>query len=195
MDTGTSSRGAKLVRAVTAIVVVALGTTYTGGVVFGWVDETNRIDPVTLGVLALSAVVLLLLVNPEAIARFRNLEVGSFKLEVEAVKERQTQQAGELDDLRLVLALLLPPNERMHLVNLVNGTTSGYVGRNILRTELRRLRSIGLIETLDGRTVTGIPETALDLGDHVRLTDLGRRTLSRLQAIEEPGAPGHPGTG
>ena len=87
---------------------LGLAASYTVGVVAGRVDQRNKIDAVNLGLLAMSMVVLLLLAKPDALDRLRNLEMGIFKLEMEEVKQKQEEQATELDDLRLILALLLP---------------------------------------------------------------------------------------
>jgi hypothetical protein len=112
---------------------------------------------------------------------------------LERVKEKQQEQdqalreqSDALDDIALVLPLLLPRNERRHLMNLKRGRTDGYKGRGSLRSEIRRLRSMGLLEMLPQRTV-GHMETgkAFDLGDYVRLTELGRRWVRRIEQIEE----------
>jgi hypothetical protein len=88
------------------------------------------------------------------------------------------------DELDRVTMLLLRPNERNHLMNLMNlekGTTNNYVGRHSLREELRRLRALGLIQVHQGRMISEMTDNRrFDLMDFVALTNLGREFLARL---------------
>ena len=87
--------------------------------------------------------------------------------------------------MALVLPLLLPENERRHLLNLAEGRTQGYRGGDVPRTELRRLRSMGLIEMHPGRWVSQMHSDAtFDLSDYVALTELGERWVDRIRRME-----------
>jgi hypothetical protein len=113
------------------------------------------------------------------------LEVHGVKVEMEKVRERQLRQEVELEDLRLVIPLLLPESEQKHLRHLAVGTGSMYTGKESLRSELRRLRSIGLIRSRTGHSISQMRDgVGFVLQDHVALTDLGRRWAERLAELE-----------
>jgi hypothetical protein len=86
---------------------------------------------------------------------------------------------NELDDVRFVLSMLLGPNEQQHLLNLARGEAKEYVGCPSLRSELRKLRDLRLIEGYgigsieDGRKV--------NVEKIIKLTDLGKRCIERLR--------------
>lgn len=186
MEAGARGQAARI-RLVVGIAGVVLVLAYTVGVVLGRIREANRLDFVDLAFLVCSVLLLVVLVKPEVLNRLRFFAVGGFKLEMEAVRQKQAEQATELEDLRLILTLLLPSSERKHLVNLARRATEGYVGRSSLRTELRRLRSMGLVEMLPSRMISGIENDAeVDIGDYVELTEFGRSTLARIREVEEP---------
>ena len=159
----------------------------------GKIPQDQKVDSVHFGIFLLSGVLIFLLLKPNFTDRLKRLEGAGFKIEMlEKVKEKQEKQAkmldqqvSLLDDISLMLPLLLPKTERNHLMNLDLGQTF-YKGRSALRSEIRRLRSIGLLEMLPGRNV-GHMESGkdFDLADYVRLTDLGRRWVSRIKQIEE----------
>jgi hypothetical protein len=73
---------------------------------------------------------------------------------------------------------------RTHLVNLTKGRTASYEGRGSLRSELRQLRTTGLIEMMPGRNVGDIKTGMLvDLADYVRLTDSGLQWLRSMREL------------
>jgi predicted nucleotide-binding protein with TIR-like domain len=91
----------------------------------------------------------------------------------------------EAGDLGLALSLAVPEPQQKHLLNLAEGKTKGYEGRGSLRSELRNLVSIGLLEKLPGRHVGDMKSGLVyDLADFVNLTDRGRRWVDR---IRQPG--------
>ena len=93
------------------------------------------------------------------------------------------QLRNELDDVRFVLSMLLGPHEQAHLLNLATGQTKDYEGCPSLRSELRKLRDLRLIEGFgigsmeDGRR--------FDLQKIMKLTDLGKRCIERLREFKE----------
>jgi hypothetical protein len=81
------------------------------------------------------------------------------------------------------LTLLLPPPQRKHLENLGTGNTQNYRGNHELRTELRRLRNLQLIESV--RFISEITDAkVVDLKEYVRLTSVGQRYLDRAAGDE-----------
>jgi Predicted nucleotide-binding protein containing TIR-like domain len=84
-------------------------------------------------------------------------------------------------EIDLMLPLVLPEPQRKHLINLAKGNTKGYTGRDSLRSELRHLRSMGLVQKLPGRNIGDMKSGMVcDLADYVELTDLGKRWAERL---------------
>ena len=86
------------------------------------------------------------------------------------------------EDMGLMLSVLIPEPEQKHLLNIANGKTKGYTGRDSLRSELRHLRSIGLIRKRADRNIGELKsEGVYDLADILELTDLGRQWVAKLK--------------
>ena len=184
-------------RRLAALLVLAFVAAYTVAVVSGTVHKDNRLQLADLALIVLASTGVGLLLNPTLMSRLRTFELQGFKVELlEQVRDRQLQQAQDLADLQLILPLLLPETERTHLKNLAEGTADGYKGNHALRTELRRLRSIGLIRTRSNRAVGHIVDgLVFDLGDYVALTELGERWTRRLAELDEAPGPLNGATG
>ena len=85
-------------------------------------------------------------------------------------------------DLGLLLPVLIPESEQKHLFNLADGKTTGYKGRGSLRSELRHLRSMGLIRKHLDRHIGELKsDRVFDLADILELTDLGRQWVAKLR--------------
>jgi hypothetical protein len=137
-----------------------------------------HLDETTLLYLSVAGALLLL-------RHIKTFSMGQLKFElIEKLRERQDKQEERLADIALILPLLLPDREVKHVRNLWSHTTAGYKGSHALRTELRRLRSIGLLTMKDNRTVAEMKDGAdFDLANYVGLTELGRRWAIRIQEI------------
>jgi hypothetical protein len=86
------------------------------------------------------------------------------------------------EDMGLMLSVLIPEPEQKHLLNIASGKTKGYTGRGSLRSELRHLRSIGLIRKRADRNIGELKsEGVYDLADILELTDLGRQWVAKLK--------------
>lgn len=86
------------------------------------------------------------------------------------------------DPIGLMLSLVIPEAERKHLLNLAHRKTQGYKGRGSLRSELRHLRSVGLIQKRSGRNIGELESGAVhDLADFIELTDLGKQLVAKLE--------------
>ncbi len=152
---------------------------YVAGFVLGAIPEDRRMNTGEAIVVFAAGVTLFGALWPEIIERLAKVKLGSVELELRELSERQRQQEASLDDIRFVLTLLLPLAERKHLENLWAGFTQNYEGNNILRAELRKLRTLQLIENM--QPIQDIKDgTIVDLKDYVRLTDAGRRYLARI---------------
>jgi hypothetical protein len=143
------------------------------------ISVTQGLDQTTLLYLAVAGGLLLF-------RQIKTFSLGQLKLEmIEKIRERQDRQEERLDDIHLILPLLLPDNEVKHIKKLFARATSGYRGSHPLRTEIRRLASIGLLSRKVGRSIAEMKDGAdFDLEEYVELTKLGRQWAVRLQDIE-----------
>jgi hypothetical protein len=178
--------GRRILRTGAAIVVVLLVAVYVWSIVSGRLQKDREIDAVVLALMALGAVVVAVLLAPGILERLSSLEMGGFKLELlKRVQEKQYQQESQLNDMQLLLPLLLPPAERLHLRNLFEKKTADYKGNYALRTEVRHLRTLDLIKMRGDRHVGELKDgTRFDLADSVQLTEFGKKWAERIQAIE-----------
>lgn len=170
------------INAASAALIVILVAGYATLVMHNKVEELSTS---TILLIALAILASLLLVYPSVIEKLGKKKIGDFEVEtlkkVEQIERDQEEQAKDLSLVEDLLPLLLPISEQAHLVNLLNGTTTGYVGRGALRAELRRLRSAGLIEmTRRGHIESLMHGREFDLIDYVKLTDLGIRWAKHI---------------
>ena len=174
-------------RLLVAVVLAIAGLSYTVFVLTGHIPESRQLSATHLALLVLVAIGVVLLISPRSLRRLKLLELSGFKLELlERVRERQIEQAEALDAISLVLPLLLPETERAHLVNLSEERTEGYQGGHVLRKEVRRLRSVGLLKmTGKGYAKELTSDKRFDLADYVELTDLGQRWAHQISRLEE----------
>jgi hypothetical protein len=95
---------------------------------------------------------------------------------------RTAAAATNPDDIGLMLPLLIPDPERRHLLNIAHGKTQAYRGGGSLRSELRNLRSMGLIQKHSGHNIADLhSDNVYDLADFVELTDLGKQWVAILE--------------
>ena|SRR5689334_11823200 len=161
-----------------AILILFLVAAYVIAVMSGLPKE-RRIDAATLGIVGLGALIAGILFRPDILERVTRLEVAGWKVEIE---KRQEKQDRQLDYMRLVLPVLLPNPERQHLLNLANNNAKTYKGNHELRTELRRLRSLGLIKSRGEKHVGEITnDRVVDLSEYMELTRLGHEWVDRIK--------------
>jgi hypothetical protein len=174
------------VRVLVSALMSILLLIYVGGIVTGRIPEARRVDAVTLALLTLGSLMILLVLQPGLLARFKTLEVGGLKLELDRLREQQSVQKDELENLRMLVPLLFPKTERRHLLNLRDGRTQTYRGGNALKIELRHLRACGLISMKRQQHVSNIPDNdSFDLAEYVELTPFGTSWLERLRELEK----------
>ncbi len=176
-----------------AIIIGLAVATYILAVVLGGIPKEQQLSVVDLIVIVLAAVGITLLLRPDAFDRLKRVGAGAFSLELSDVKRKLDDQRNELEVIYRILPLLLPDTERKHLHRLYDGKTSKYEGRQSLRSELRRLRSAGLIRMREGRNIGHIKnDLKVDLADYIQLTELGDywakqiKEMEQLEPVEEP---------
>ncbi len=152
---------------------------YIAGIVLGAVPEDRRLTASDAIIALAAAATLFGALWPEILERLAKIKPGGVEVELKELSKKQQQQEASLDDIRFVLTLVLPLTERKHLENLWAGFTQNYQGNNTVRTELRKLRALRLVENL--RPIQEIMDASVvDLKDYLRLTDAGRRYLERI---------------
>lgn len=95
----------------------------------------------------------------------------------------RTPAAQNVQEIELLMQVLIPKPEQTHLRNIANGKTKAYKGSGSLRSELRHLRSLGLIRKHADRNIGELTSDggAYDLADIVELTDLGQQWAAKLE--------------
>jgi hypothetical protein len=169
-----------------AIAVLSLVTIYAIGIVVVPIPETRRLSTTDAVVIVIALLIALFLLNPAWFERLKKLEFHGLKVELDNLKRGQERQREQLELTRFILPILLPEAERNHLLNLETHRVSEYVGSGTLRAELRRLRSVGLIEKLFNRNIGDIADgKTVNLADYVRLTKLGEQWVTMIRQSEE----------
>ena len=165
-----------------SVFLVMLAGGYIYGILVGSISKDQRIDSVALLIIALTALIVLFLLQPETFSRLKLLQLCNFKMEMlEEVKQAQEKQDSQLGDIDLILSLWLPETELRHLLNLSNGKTTGYKGSHSMRSEIRRLRSMKLLYMCPDRQVGQMTDDKIfDLKDYVGLSDLGRKWVEQM---------------
>jgi hypothetical protein len=93
-------------------------------------------------------------------------------------QDARENHGKDLDEIRFVLQAMVTAQELSHLKNLARGSTANYTRNESLQGELRRLRSIGLINSK--RLIAEMPDK-FDLAEWVELTDRGVDYLRWLE--------------
>jgi DNA-binding MarR family transcriptional regulator len=158
---------------------------YTGATVFGIIPKEQRIDATNVIIISITAVFSVVLINPNFLERLRRLKLAGFELEVDKIKQKQEQQQGQLEAMSLLLPLVLTEAEGKHLKNLAENATD-YAGSQAVRSEMRKLRAMGLIRKLPDQHIGSMKDgVRIDIARLVELTPFGRRLLQQLIQIED----------
>jgi hypothetical protein len=166
---------------VVAILIVLLVLGYTIMLITGTIKSADKLDAVALALIALGALLFVALINPQVLQRIRILELGGLKVELREVRTEQAAQKDALEAITTILSILLPKDEQKHLDYLLRNKAAAYKGGNAMRTELRHLRTIGLIEMRRNHTIDEMHSNmTFDLTDYVKLTDLGTKSAELI---------------
>lgn len=185
METKKSFSAHAIPRVLLAVLIISAASVYVYKILVGAIPEQRRLGAVDLAVILVAVLIAGALLNPRLIDRLTRFKLGSVEFQLEKLNHAQQDQRNELDDLRFVLTLLLQPAELQHLKNLEDGTTR-YTANHSMRTELRKLRTMGLIHNLEGTKIGDLKDnTERKLSDIVELTDRGRKYLQRLGEEKE----------
>ncbi len=169
------------IRLALALGIILAISAYIVGIVIGKIQDKQKLGIADVGLLLVGCAAVAVLLRPELLERVTHIKVGSVEFELQKLQHDQEKQRNELDDVRFVLTLLLEPSELQHLKNIDKGKTQDYLGRHSVRTELRKLRTLGLIRNRDDRKISELADNSkMDLKNIVELTERGRQYLARL---------------
>jgi hypothetical protein len=184
-----ATRSRRWVRLTVASVIGLATVAYLAAIVLGFIPEGRRFDTTSIALLIVAGAAALLIVNPSAIEGLSSVTFGSFKAEFAQLRSEQEAQRRQVDSISAVLALLLTDTEQGYLLLLRQGQTHPLAGSHDLRTGLRKLRGMRLLEMTkevagNDKTVASITDgTSVALADYVSLTELGKRIVAELERI------------
>jgi hypothetical protein len=163
----------------------ALVLAYTVFLVAVGLPKDQRLDTAEVALLLLAGLLATVVWRPDLMDRIKHVKFMGNEIELlEKIHESSEKQKADLEEMRLIISLLLFQTEIAHLRNLAQQKPQVYEGNEAVRRELRRLRTLGLIETLPHR---GIGELAdgkrIDVTELVRLTKRGKRYLPKLDEL------------
>ena len=177
----TPERTSGGVRLLSMILVLLLVSGYTLALITGAITTANRIDTTDLLLIALAAITVIALIRPDVFKHITIFELGSLKVQLQDVEEAQSHQQAALDDIRMIIAIVLPAGEQKHLVNLLLGQTANYHGGAAVRTELRHLASLSLIRRQANHNIEEMRSNPpFNMSDYVRLTEIGTRAARTI---------------
>lgn len=176
-------------RAGLAVLIGALASAYFVAIVVGGLPSEQRIDSNGLILIVLVGLSIVLLTSPRLLQRLTLLELPGFKLQLDRLIRAQEDQERRLAIISSLLPLLLPAPEQQHMLNLDYGRTMNYTGGSNLRAELRRLRSIKIIEMVSDKVKIADlhSNSTYDIADYIRLTPLGKDWVEVIKELEEKG--------
>jgi hypothetical protein len=160
---------------------------YTIAVVFGLVDSVNRLSPSEIVLVAIASIGTLLRISPQWLDKLAKVKAGIFELELNKVQQDVKRVGGELEHLRLMLAVTLPQLSQDLLTNALVGKDYVPVDESVKKA-LRRLTE----QKLFVRRPSGIKGVDKKIGeiapgesllDTVALTEQGKRVAELIQRI------------
>lgn len=162
--------------------VALLLVAYVVAIVMGKISANRHINLADFAIIVIGFVIISVLFRPQLARYVQRFEFGTFRFELrDQLREIQDTQRGhgqEINEIRFVLEALVTSKELEHLKHLAHGPTANYQRHESLQAELRRLRSIGLINSK--RYIAQMPER-FDLSEWVELTDRGADYLRRVE--------------
>jgi hypothetical protein len=179
-------RSRPIARSAVAAGVLLVVILYAISIVAGKIPAQRKLVGADVVILVVGILIGTVLLRPELLDRLKHFKLGSLEFELQQLQKNQKTQQDELDDVRFVLTLLLQDPEKEHLRKLKSGDTENYVGRHELRSELRRLRTLGLIANLQDQQISKIKDgQKVNLKTIVQLTERGKQYLEKIGDFEQ----------
>lgn len=171
-----------MIRIIIAVAVALIVSIYIVRIVVGGIPANQKLSPADVALVIVAALGTTALLHPELLDRLTHVKFGGFEADLKDLKEEQKTQQKELDDIRLILTLLVQRTEKSHLENLEKSGSISYDGNHQVRSELRRLRTLGLIRNRKDRRIGELKDgSKCDLKEIVELTERGRYYLERVR--------------
>jgi len=173
---------------------------YLAAIPFGQIK--SRFAPTDVVIL-----IIILLFNSGLFERLGTLEYkdGGLKVELKQIKQEQEAQRDNIQantniiqrlaalermmaansQEKQQIASLLDENELKHLRRLASAQPYlDYVKQQSFKQELRRLRTLGFIESYPGKSISSMPNQG-NLRDYVKLTERGKEYLNLIGQAEQ----------
>ena len=180
--------------------ITFLALLYLAAIPFGLIKSRFQATDVVI-------LIIVLLFNSGLFERLGTLEYkdGGLKVELNQIKQEQEAQRDNIQAntniIQRLAALermmaansqekqqigsLLDENELKHLRRLASDQPYlDYVKQQSFKQELRRLRTLGFIESYSGKTITSMPNQG-NLRDYVKLTYRGKEYLTLIDQAEQ----------
>lgn len=172
---------------IATIVITLFGLAYLAATLFGF-GGVNRFNTTEAIILAS-----LLFFNSVLIGRLDTFSISGkgIDFKVREVQKEQSKQKDEIRSLQFLLSYFVTQSELKRLEQLAERSAPYQINsdydKKLLHNELRRLRSLDLIEMVEGRTIggdkDGIHEKRGDLYNYIRITKRGREYLALRESI------------
>ena len=180
--------------------ITFLAVLYLAAIPFGLIKSRFQATDVVI-------LIIVLLFNSGLFERLGTLEYkdGGLKVELNQIKQEQEAQRDNIQantniiqrlaalermmaansQEKQQIASLLDENELKHLRRLASDQPYlDYVKQQSFKQELRRLRTLGFIESYSGKTITSMPNQG-SLRDYVKLTYRGKEYLTLIDQAEQ----------
>ena len=180
--------------------ITFLALLYLAAIPFGLIKSRFQATDVVI-------LIIVLLFNSGLFERLGTLEYkdGGLKVELNQIKQEQEAQRDNIQantniiqrlaalermmaansQEKQQIASLLDENELKHLRRLASDQPYlDYVKQQSFKQELRRLRTLGFIESYSGKTITSMPNQG-NLRDYVKLTYRGKEYLTLIDQAEQ----------
>ncbi|MBW8879465.1 MAG: hypothetical protein JF614_31410 [Acidobacteria bacterium] len=164
--------------------ITLLGALYLVAVPLGWIRD-NR-----FGTTEAVVFVSLLFFNSVLVTRLERFSFSGkgVEFQLQQVREEQRKQQAEISSLKFLISYFVSESELIHLKKLAGKVESKFNvkdewDQNILRDELRRLRSLGLIAMIANWWIAQIPRQG-DLTEYCRITDRGLEYLRLRDEVQ-----------
>ncbi|MCU1267264.1 MAG: hypothetical protein JWM21_3582 [Acidobacteria bacterium] len=169
---------------IVTVLITILSLAYLAAIPFGLIggNKFGTTDAIILAAL--------LFFNSVLIGTLDTLSISGkgIDFKVREVQKEQSKQKDEIKSLQFLLSYFVTQSELKRLEKLAERSSPYQINSDydekLLHTELRRLRSLDLIEMVEGQTIGGIREKKGDLYQHVRITKRGREYLGLRESIE-----------
>jgi hypothetical protein len=113
---------------------------------------------------------------------------GGWKLKFRELKKQQQEQKHEIDSLKFLVGHFVTEEELKHLSKLSSDNPFPFVNgpeTSFFTTELRRLRSLGLISGHPNKGIRSLLKHGGDVKHHFYITDAGKQYLALRDIAED----------